>query len=437
MIAPDNCQAGSTGYREVLSKFYSFQEAIIMRNIILLSVLALTSVLTGCLDDKISTVAVIGDMPYGANPTDTAEFDASPAFITAINNDPDASLILHAGDIHSGKQYCTQTYDALVYNQWLNFSNPLVYTPGDNEWTDCHKTKEGGGLYNAATGTIDYLTDPITGDWIDYAGGNPLENLKLVRSIFFASPGKTLGGSMTVHTQAQEHDTAYPTDSSYVENVLFEKSDVLFVTLNIPGGSNNDTDPWYKAPSMTQAQSDEVANRTAADLRWLDAAFAKATANGAKAVVIMEQADMWDLDGTQLADGHLVEYKQFIDKIAAKTAAFGKPVLLINGDSHFFRSDNPLVQGAECAVETGVGTATTTCADSVASGKLNGITLADPYDTQPNGYNVANFHRIVVHGNATVSGTPMEWIKLTVDPRANATASENAFGPFSWTREQP
>jgi hypothetical protein len=409
-----------------------------MRNITLLSALMFTSILAGCLDstDR-STIAVIGDMPYGAKPTDTAEFDASPAFITAINNDPDASLVLHAGDIHSGKQYCTQAYDASIYSQWTSFKDPLVYTPGDNEWTDCHKTKEGGGLYNATTTAIDYLTDPVSGDWIDYAGGNPLSNLSLVRSIFFASPGKTLGGSMTVHSQAQEYDTAHPTDSEYVENVWFEKSDVMFVTLNIPGGSNNDTDPWFKSPAMSQPQSDEVANRTAADLRWLDTAFAKAAAHGDKAVVIMEQADMWDLDGTLLTDNHLSEYKQFIDKIAANTTAFAKPVLLINGDSHFYRSDNPLKKGDACAVETGTGTATTTCTDSVASGKLSGITLADPYYTQPNGYNNANFHRIVVHGNATVSGTPLEWIKLAVDPGTNAAASEYAFGPFSWTRVQP
>ncbi|MFN3398477.1 MAG: hypothetical protein ACK4ZS_08095, partial [Sulfurimicrobium sp.] len=73
-------------------------------------------------------------------------------------------------------------------------------------------------------------------------------------------------------------------------------------------------------------------------------------------------------------------------------------------------------------------TATTTCADSVANGALKGLTLADPYDAvQPAGsYNVTNFHRIVVHGSATVSGTDKEYIKLTIDPSANAAASENA-----------
>jgi hypothetical protein len=46
------------------------------------------------------------------------------------------------------------------------------------------------------------------------------------------------------------------------------------------------------------------------------------------------------------------------------------------------------------------------------------------------GYDVPNFHRIVVHG----STTPLEWLKLTVDSHANAPNGPDAFGPFSWTR---
>jgi len=391
-----------------------------------------------------SVLAVTGDMPYGASPTDTVEFDASPAYIAAINSDKDVSMVLHAGDIHSGKQYCTQAYDTSIYSQWATFKAPLVYTPGDNEWTDCHKKKEGGGAYNATTGLIDYVVNSSS-NLVDYAGGDPVANLELVRSVFFAAPGKTLGGSMSVHTQAQEYDPGHPTDSSYVENVWFEKSGVLFVTLNIPGGSNNATDPWYGVPTMSPAQQTLVANFTGAALRWLDAAFTKAAANGDKAVVIMEQADMWDLDGLTMADQHLTQYKQYVDKIVGLTSTFAKPVLLINGDSHFYRSDNPLMKGAACKVEVPSVTGsksitTTTCADSVANGALKGLTLADPYDTvQPTGtsYNVANFHRIVVHGNATASATDKEYVKLAVDPSVNAAASENAFGPFSWTRVQP
>jgi len=34
------------------------------------------------------TYAVYGDAPYGVNPTDTSETEATPAFIDAVNADP-------------------------------------------------------------------------------------------------------------------------------------------------------------------------------------------------------------------------------------------------------------------------------------------------------------------------------------------------------------
>jgi hypothetical protein len=179
---------------------------------------------------------------------------------------------------------------------------------------------------------------------------------------------------------------------------MFQQQDVVFVTVNIPGGSNNDTDIWYGTPTISTAQATEVAERTAADLRWIDAGFKYAHEEGAKAVVIMEQADMWDLDGNVAA--HIAEYDQFVDRIADNTVAFAKPVLLINGDSHNYLSDNPLA----------------------ASSPLNAL--------HPD-HDVANFHRLVVHG----STLPMEWIKLTITPGTTAATTDTTFGPFSWERK--
>jgi hypothetical protein len=360
-------------------------------------------------------VAVFGDAPYGTTPTDTAEFQASPAFIQSINADPDVSLVLHVGDIHSGKQFCTQAYDQSIYQLWKMFQHPLVYTPGDNEWTDCHKSGEGGGTYNPVTMQIDFLRD-AHGNLIDYQGGNPVANLALVRSIFFAKPGRTLGTYKVVLSQSQAFDQSHPSDANYVENVMWEQSGVLFVTVNIPGGSNNDKDIWYGAPTTSPEQAQEKADRTGADIRWLDAAFARATADHMRAVVIETQADMWDLDGK--TPSHLTEYEGIISDIATNVTAFGKPVLLFNGDSHIYRSDNPMVQGAACVAEPSSGQPAVACADDDWT-----------HHTSLN-LNVPNFHRVVVHG----STFPLEWLDLDINPRANAPASANAFGPFSWTR---
>jgi hypothetical protein len=390
------------------------------------------------------SVAVIGDSPYGIANGDTAQYNANPAFIAALNADTDLSMGLHVGDIHSGKEYCTETYNLGIFNQWKSFKMPLVYVPGDNEWTDCHKKKEGGGEYNAGTSLIDYVTT----DGGSYAKGDPLANLGLIRSIFFSTPSQSLGGtSMKLHSQALEYDTAHPADSQFVENVWFEKNGVLFMTLNMPGGSNNDTDNWYRTPTMSNAQANEVATRTAANLRWLDTAFAQATTKKSIAVVIQLQADMWDQDGATKA--HLTEYKQFIDKIATKTTAFGKSVLLINGDSHNYRSDNPLVPGATCIVEApataSVGaplvpaSTAVACSDASVAGiaatyHADEIGTTDPYANQPWGYNVPNFHRLVVHTNPA---NPLEYLKLTINPNTNAANGNSAFGPFSWARVKP
>src|SRR5262252_518850 len=135
-----------------------------------------------------SEIAVFGDSPYGTTPTDDAEFKAFPSFVASINADPDVSLVLMVGDIHSGKQYCTLQYDQSIYDLWTAFRDPVVYTPGDNEWTDCHKVAEGGGAYNSKTGQIDYVLDG-NGNRVDYASGDPAANLELVRQIFFSDPG--------------------------------------------------------------------------------------------------------------------------------------------------------------------------------------------------------------------------------------------------------
>jgi hypothetical protein len=347
---------------------------------------------------NVLTLAVYGDAPYGLTPTDTAQNAATPAFIDSINNDPKVDLVAHVGDIHSGKQFCTQAYDQSVFDLWTQYKDPLVYTPGDNEWTDCQKSGEGGGTAN------------------DYALGNPVANLDLIRSIFFANPGYTLGGrNKQVVSQAQ---VGQGTDAKYVENVMWEQSKTVFVTLNIPGGSNNDADKWFGAATTSAQQSQEIAERTAADLHWLDAGFAQAQADGAQNVVIFEQADMWDLDGKPAS--HITNYKPFIDSIASHTLAFSKPVLLFNGDSHTYRSDNPLVHGAPCAIEPSSG------ADAVACS-------SDASANQAGTYNVPNFHRVVVHG----STFPLEWLRLTDDPQASNPTTATSFGPFSWTRIQP
>jgi hypothetical protein len=244
----------------------------------------------------------------------------------------------------------------------------------------------------------------------------PLDNLNLVRQIFFAHPGLTLGQNpMQVVSQANAFDPAHPADAEYVENIMWEQSKTVFVTLNLPGGSNNDIDPWYAKTHTTEWNPDqraEMNRRTAADVRWLNAAFAQAENDNAHSVVIIGQADMWDT-GDALGAAHQSNYEPIIKAMADNTTAYGKPVLYLNGDSHVYRSDNPLQANSTCYYETG------SCP-------------ADAWSHHPF-YDVPNFHRIVVHG----STFPMEWLKLSIDPRAawENVSTPTSWGPFSWVRE--
>jgi hypothetical protein len=178
---------------------------------------------------------------------------------------------------------------------------------------------------------------------------------------------------------------------------------------------------------MSNAQAQERLLRSAANLRWLDTAFARAKTNGDIGVVIQIQADMWH---GEKGVSHLTGYKQYVDKIASNAATFGKPILLFNGDSHGYRSDNPLQASAPCVAEVTSGAAAVAC--SVAGAAVQSYGTVDPYaNNQPgSNYNVPNFRRIVVHG----STTPLEYLKLTIDPAANAANGTDAFGPFSWKR---
>src|SRR5262249_28059171 len=155
-----------------------------------------------------------------------------------------------------------------------------------------------------------------------------LNELAAVRSLFFADPGFTLGGrKKQVLTQAQAFDEAYPADAQFVENAMWEESQVVFVTVNVPG-SNNDTLPWKGGSGAflnEAARQQEVVERTAADIRWLKAAFEQAEGDQAQAVLIGLQADMWDPEALATGGDGLDAYKPIVQTLADLSVHFGRP----------------------------------------------------------------------------------------------------------------
>jgi hypothetical protein len=253
-------------------------------------------------DDQAFTFAVIGDIPYG-----DAQIARFPKVVDQINADPAVQLVDHLGDIKSGSSQCTDEYFSMIRTQFDRFVDPLIYTPGDNEWTDCHR--------------------PNNGSY------NPLERLAAVRKVFFPRPDKTLGQhSVKVRSQA---------DQGFVENVSYSRADVGFAAVHVVG-SNNSLVPWTGHTAPTTEQLDEVHQRTAAALSLIDNTFDKATKEHQRAVVLLMQADMFDptVPNPQLAD--YSGFQPIVQKIAERSAKFTKPVYLFNGDSHIFHRDQPL-----------------------------------------------------------------------------------------------
>jgi len=241
------------------------------------------------------TLAVIGDVPDG---------DAQEAIfsdlIEEINADPKVRIVAHVGDIKSGATTCSDERFANVATAFGTFEDSVVYTPGDNEWTDCHRTNN--GAYD------------------------PLERLDAVRQVFFSEPGTALG----------RHPMRVDYEPSLVENVRWVESGVAFATLHVIG-SNNGLAPWtglgHSAP--TPEQSAEVEARIEATLAWIDQTFDAAQANDLAGVALFMQADTWN-PGTSTAQ------QAIVDRIAERTSLFDGKVLLIQGDSHVFTVDNPL-----------------------------------------------------------------------------------------------
>jgi len=250
--------------------------------------------------------AIIGDGPYGED--QEHKYDT---LIKDINKDRDVSFVIHAGDIKSGGEMCTDELLTRRFNQFQKIRRPLVYTPGDNEWTDCHRTSNGSYL--------------------------PTERLGFIRGLFFPHPNWTTGGKkMRVKTQA---DTAEY--SQFVENTMFTKKGIVFSQVHVVG-SNNNLRPWDQLPEgdRLEERMAEFKARNQASLAWLKKSFKVANYRNAKAIFITIHANPnFDIDRAE--EGSRSGFNDFLDVLAKETLKFKKPVVLAHGDSHLFRIDMP------------------------------------------------------------------------------------------------
>ena len=258
--------------------------------------------------------AVMGDIPGGS-----AQIAAFPGRFGQINADPDVQLVGHLGDI-GHPPTCSDAYYATIRHDFDKFADPLVYSPGDNDWADCHRAQVGRG--------------------------NPLSRLAALRAVFFPVAGQTLG---------QNKAAVSVPNGGYRENVMLDRAGITIAAVHVVGW-DNDLLPWnglgYSRP--TSAQLAEETARTGADVALIRGAFARATENNSRAIVLLMHADMFV--GTP-STTYRTAYQAIVRTIAAQSVAFTRPVFLLNGDSHGFASNKPLTNpkwlsfyGISCAV---------------------------------------------------------------------------------------
>ena len=235
----------------------------------------------------------IGDQPYFSN-------EAFRQLIAGINQHPRSTFTIHVGDIKNGASRCSDETFTEVRKLFDGFEKPLIFTPGDNEWTDCHRASNGSY--------------------------SQLERLEKVRSVFFQE-GVSLGQKPL---RLENQSKLMPKHRSYIENARWAEQDVLFVTIH-QVGSNNNLD--HQVPGAIA----EYQSRNAANMAWLKNSFQLAKRKKYAAMVIAMQSDIFD-PRVPAESG----FKDFISNISQLSASFKKPVLLIQGDSHQYVVDQPI-----------------------------------------------------------------------------------------------
>ena len=216
----------------------------------------------------------------------------------------DLTFVIHVGDIFW--RPCTDQHYQAVLDKFNRLRHPVIYTPGDNEWTDCWE--RGSGSFA------------------------PLERLQSLRRIFFAHPGASAG----LRQIPLDPQSAIPGLPEFVENVRWSHAGVTFAAVHLVGSGN----ALENFPTRKPEDDAAARRRTEAAATWTRETFAAATASGASAVVIaLHAAPGFDLP---IGNPDRLRYEPFLEALEAETERFARPVFAIHGDQHEYTVDHPL-----------------------------------------------------------------------------------------------
>ena len=198
----------------------------------------------------------------------------------------DLRFIVHVGDIFWHP--CSDAMYLKVRKRFDQSRHPVVYTPGDNEWSDCWE--RGSGSYA------------------------PLERLTRIRQIFFSDRPR-----MPLSRQQE-----------LSENSRWRHENIVFATVHLTGSANS----MKPFPSRSAADDTAAKHRTEADVVWMRAAFAEAKRTNARALVIAFHGAPFEDDRDP--------FEPFLSALEDEVRHFNRPVLAVHGDDHEYTVDHPL-----------------------------------------------------------------------------------------------
>ena len=242
-------------------------------------------------------------MPYSDY---DASFDRYRTLISIINQRA-PRFTVHLGDIKDGYNPCSDVALSAQLDLLNAIDGPVLYTPGDNEWTDCYREK--AGAYS------------------------PLERLAFIRKTFFVQGARTLGRRRIAVERQADVMSDY---RKYVENVRFAIGGVRVISAHVVGSNNN-------FEVRDRAAANEFFDRDQANIAWLGNSIDLAIAADASAIVLLIHADMFDLGFLPRREVFLRHsgYLNFGEALIDKARAFARPILLVFGDGHKFGISRP------------------------------------------------------------------------------------------------
>ncbi len=250
-------------------------------------------------DQSAMSFIAIGDTPYSETENKRIKSEISKAI-----KDAHPPFVVHHGDLKGGGEACTEELLTDRRNDVYGLlPGRVFYTPGDNEWTDCDRA----------------FLEPAVSE---------LGKLDLLRQLFFSKPLDL------------PETWLYARQPNFPENARWMKEGVFFMTVHLVSTNNGRReilkDDIEAALSLVDAR--DQANRV-----WMKESFKAALKAGAKAMVIVTQADVTSPNAggacTATNRMHCDAFQSFRENLRLDAGNFAerdkprKPVLLLHGDT--------------------------------------------------------------------------------------------------------